>query len=185
MPNLEIEMNPVEFITVGTVGPKGQRVFHLQAGKEGTIVSLTIEKEQAWALSEAIREMIDDLDKRLPSALRRPPVTPNMELREPIEPLFRVAQMGLGYDEDRDLIILVAQELVSQLRFTAGEDDEETLSAEEPDEDEEGEGEDAPGIVRLWSTREQMRALSEHSSHIVKAGRPDPRQNGRLVYYWT
>lgn len=189
MPNLEIEMNPVEFITVGTVGPKGQRVFHLQAGKEGTIVSLTIEKEQAWALSEAIREMIDDLDKRFPAA-RRPQPTLNMDLREPIEPLFRVAQMGLGYDEDRDLIVLVAQELVSRLRFTPGEEaedeDDETFTAEAFTEAADDDDLDnAPGIVRLWSTRDQMRALSEHSSHIVKSGRPDPRQNGRLVYYWT
>ena len=59
-----IELNPVDFITVGTIGPKGQRIFHLQGGQGTQIVSLTIEKEQAWALSEAIREMLDDLEER-------------------------------------------------------------------------------------------------------------------------
>ena len=34
MPQTEIELNPVDFITSGTIGPKGQRIFHLQAGKE-------------------------------------------------------------------------------------------------------------------------------------------------------
>lgn len=166
MPNIEIELNPVDFITVGTIGPKGQRVFHLQAGKGDQIVSLVIEKEQAWALSEAIKEMIADLDARFPP--KTPPAgpPPNMDLREPIEPLFRVAQMGLGYDEERDLIVLVAQELIT----TDTEIDDEEME---------------PSIVRFWSTREQMRSLSEHSSHTVKSGRPDPKQNGRIVYYWT
>lgn len=173
MPNYEIELNPVDFITVGTVGPKGQRVFHLQAGKGDQIVSLVIEKEQAWALSEAIKEMIADLETRFPQTGPRTSDPVNMDLREPIEPLFRVAQMGLGYDEDRDLIVLVAQELV----ITGDEVDEED---EEEDDDEV-----EPGVVRLWSTREQMRSLSEHSGHTVKSGRPDPKQNGRLVYYWT
>ena len=166
MPNIEIELNPVDFITVGTVGPKGQRVFHLQAGKEMQVVSMIIEKEQAWALSEAIRELVEDLDKRYPEEMPEVLTDSNMELREPLEPLFRVAQMGLGYDEERNMIVLVAQELVVI--------DEDI----DPDAVE-------PGIVRMWSSRAQMRALSAHSTATVQAGRPDPKLNGRLVYYWT
>ncbi|HRF93806.1 MAG TPA: DUF3090 family protein, partial [Aggregatilineales bacterium] len=59
MPNLEIELNPIDFITIGTIGPKGQRVFYLQAGQGGKLVSMVIEKEQSWALSEAIKEMME------------------------------------------------------------------------------------------------------------------------------
>ncbi len=170
MPNIEIELNPVDFITVGTIGPKGQRVFYLQAAKGEQLVSLTIEKEQAWALSEAIRELIDDLDTRYPEEIPTSgAIKPDLDLREPIDPLFRVAQMGLGYDEDRNLIVLVAQELV------AADAEEET---EDPEAVE-------PGIVRMWSTRGQMRALSEQCQQTVQSGRPDPKQNGRLVYYWT
>lgn len=161
--SIEIELNPVDFVTVGTIGPKGKRVFHLQAGKAQQIVSLFIEKEQAWALSEALRELVDDLDKR---AQRSPTEVDmnslDMDLREPIEPVFRVGQIGLGHDEDRDLVVLVAQELTSP-------NDEDT----------------EPGVVRLWCTREQMRALSLHTLAVVRSGRADPRQNGRLVYYWT
>lgn len=166
MANPEIDMNPVDFITVGTVGPKGQRVFHLQAGKDGQVVSLTIEKEQAWALSEAIRELAEDLDQRYPTLEAVDVSDINMELRDPIEPLFRVAQMGLGYDEDRSMVVLVAQELV------AVDEDADPESVQ-------------PGIVRMWCSREQMRALSLHATATVQAGRPDPKQNGRLVYYWT
>ncbi|MFN8562667.1 MAG: DUF3090 family protein [Anaerolineae bacterium] len=141
MANIEFDLNPVDFITVGTVGPKGQRVFHLQAGKGDQIISLIIEKEQAWALSEAIRELVDDLDQRYPELEQTDLSQFNMELRDPIEPMFRVAQMGLGYDEDRSMVVLVAQELVMQ---------EEDV---DPDLVQ-------PGIVRMWCSRDQMRALS-------------------------
>jgi uncharacterized repeat protein (TIGR03847 family) len=169
MPNREIELNPVDFITVGTIGPKGQRIFHLQGGKDKQLVSLIIEKEQAWALSEAIREMLEDLDERHPE-LDQPESVDlgkiDMDLREPIEPVFRVAQMGLGYDEDRDMVVLVAQELVAT---------EEEIDPNLAD----------PGIVRMWCSREQMRTLSTYTLEVVQAGRADPKQNGRLTYYWT
>ncbi|MBZ0278694.1 MAG: DUF3090 family protein [Anaerolineae bacterium] len=171
MTNQEIELNPVDFITIGTIGPKGQRIFHLQGGQGKHIVSLLIEKEQAWALSEAIRELLADLDERKPqeSGAADPDLDKlDMDLREPIEPVFRVAQMGLGYDDDRDMVVLVAQELLPR----------------QEDEAEEAE-EAAPSVVRMWCNRQQMRILSDHTMQVVRAGRADPRQNGRLVYYWT
>lgn len=169
-----IELNPVDFITVGTIGPKGQRIFHLQGGQGTQIVSLTIEKEQAWALSEAIREMLDDLEERRPVVEEPGALTPkplDMDLREPIEPVFRVAQMGLGYDEDRDMVVLVAQEMVIN-------DAEENDSLIEPPPLE-------PGVVRMWCSRTQMKLLCDQALEVVKAGRADPRQNGRITYYWT
>jgi uncharacterized repeat protein (TIGR03847 family) len=169
MANVEIELNPVDFITVGTVGPKGKRLFHIQAGRGPQIVSLTIEKEQARALAEAVNELLDDLTKQHGDSLSSDSpdlATTNMDLREPIDPQFRVAQMGLGYDEDHDLIVLVAQELIVA---------------------EEGQDPDLirPSVVRFWGTRKQMRALSAHTMEVVRQGRVDPKSNGRLLYYWT
>lgn len=154
-----LELKPVEFITIGTIGPKGRRVFHLQAGHEGKIVSFTIEKEQAWALSEAISEFIVEIDERLDVSTEVQMASLDMELREPIEPMFRVAQMGLAFDEETEYIILIAEE----------------LSAEEDAE---------ADIVRMWCSREQMYALSIQAMDMVEAGRPHPRQNGRILYYW-
>lgn len=169
MAHVDIELNPVDFITVGTVGPKGKRMFHLQAGRGDQIVSLTIEKEQARALAEALTELLDDLAKQGGDTLTSDTVnlaSLNMELREPIDPAFRVAQMGLGYDRDRDLIVLVAQEMIVL------EEDQDPESVQ-------------PGVVRLWCTRKQMRALGLQAGQVVKQGRVDPQSNGRLLYYWT
>lgn len=174
MPNLEIELNPADFVTIDTIGPKGQRVFYLQAGKDKQLVSMIIEKEQSWALSEAIRELLDDLDKRTDSSTQVDVTKLDMALREPIEPVFRVAQMGLGYDEENDRVVLIAQELV-----ITGDEDESELEIDLEDD------QIRPSVVRIWCTREQMAALSLHAMDTVKSGRADPRQNGRLVYYWT
>jgi uncharacterized repeat protein (TIGR03847 family) len=168
MPTDEIELDPVDFMTVGTVGPKGRRLFHLQAGKTGQLVSLVLEKEQARALAEALEELLGDLNQKYPDRLEKEVDLSHldMSLRDPLEPMFRIAQMGLGYDEDRNMIVLVARELV------AGEEEE---GADTPE----------PRTVRFWASREQMRALSKYTYSIVKQGRADPKSNGHLIYYWT
>lgn len=158
MANAELELNPVQFITIGTIGPKGQRIFHLQAGHNDKLVSFTIEKEQAWALSEAINEFILELDQRLDVSTEVEMAALDMDLREPIQPYFRVAQMSLAFEEESDYIILIAEEFAN-------------------------EGEDSD-IVRMWCTREQMYALSIQAMDMVDSGRPNPRQNGRILYYW-
>lgn len=162
----EILLDPVDFVTVGTLGPKGQRVFYLQAGKGNDIVTLVIEKQQAQALSDAIEEILENLDERFPGipTLDEPVSGLDMALREPLNELFRVAQMGLGYDETRDLIVLVAQELVV--------DEGQSLEPQ-------------PQTVRMWGTRGQMKALSDHAKVVVKKGRSNPKSNGFMTYYWT
>lgn len=169
MPGLEIEINPVTFVTIGTIGPKGKRQFFLQAGDERQTVSLLIEKEQARRLGEAIVEMLDELSKRTENPL--PSDMPdmsrhNMELRDPVESSFRVAQMGLGYDDDQDLIVLVAQELV-----LTEDPDTPVLSQ--------------PSVARFWGARQIFRALALYAQDVVKQGRADPAHNGRVIYYWT
>lgn len=147
MPELVYDLDPVTFITVGTIGPPGQRTFFLQASQNETLVSLIIEKEQAQALADSLERLLEALDQRYPRPLAE--VTYSMALIEPVVGLWRVGQMGLGYDDERDLIVLIAQQLLF-------EDDEQ----EEPE------------LVRFTATREQMRALSRHAAWVVKQGRP-------------
>ena len=183
-----IELNPVDFVTVGTIGPKGKRTFHLQAGQDNRIVSFTIEKEQAHALASAIAELLNDVDDRDNGKTEADFSNLDMDLREPIEPLFRIAQMGLAYEAQDNKIILIAQEFVPQ-----SEDELEVVgdgidSDEDEDEDDFSifqAGDSDPQVVRMWCSREQMRALSLHAMDIVKSGRPDAKQNGRIIFYWT
>lgn len=166
MPQNEIVLDPVDFLTVGTVGPKGRRIFYLQAAKDTQLITLIIEKQQAQALGEAIVELLETLQDKYPDL----PDTNvdlshwDMGLRDPIDALFRVAQMGLGYDEDRHRMVLIAQELVTG---------EEELAEPEPQ------------TVRMWATREQMHILSEHAQQLVQKGRADPKSNGFMIYYWA
>ena len=168
MPGSEIILNPVDFVTIGTVGPKGRRLFHLQAGKDEQLITLVIEKQQAQALAEAVQEMLSDLAENHPGNAEGEVNLSrwNMDLRDPIEPLFRVSQMGLGFEEERNMIVLVAQELLL-------EEPEDPLTEPEPQ------------VVRIWATREQMQALSQHTLNVVKKGRADPKTNGYMIYYWT
>jgi len=173
-----IELNPVDYVTVGTIGPKGQRTFHLQAGKDERVVSFTIEKEQARGLAEAIKELLEDIDDRDDTETTVDFSRLDMDLREPIQPLFRISQMGLAYEADDNMVILIAQEFVPSDFDEDDDDDEDDFSFLDADDDD-------PGIVRMWCTREQMKALSLHAIDIVKSGRPDAKQNGRIIYYWT
>lgn len=150
MPDFVYDLDPANFITIGTIGPPGQRTFYLQASQGSVVVSLIIEKEQARALAESLDQLLEALEERYP----RPPdaeqeITYDMALLQPVNELWRVGQMGLGYDEDTDLIVLIAQEL---------------LFEDDPRQE--------PEVVRFTATREQMRALSKHALWVVEQGRP-------------
>ena len=185
-----IELNPVDFVTIGTIGPKGKRTFHLQAGQDNRLVSFTIEKEQAQALSSAIADLLDDIDEQEGARTEADFSQLDMALREPIEPMFRISQMGLAYEPNDNKIILVAQEFVPQDPSEIDDEVIDDLDDNEDDEAREGynlfEGaEGEPQVVRMWCTREQMRALSLHAMDTVKSGRPDAKQNGRIIFYWA
>lgn len=198
-----IELNPVDYVTIGTIGPKGQRTFHLQAGKDNRIVSFTIEKEQARGLAEAIKELLEDLDERDGSTTEVDFSRLDMDLREPIEPMFRISQMGLSYESGDDMVVLIAQEFIPSRRqfsdddydddYDDNDDDDDTFSFMDSDDDDDddefsfiyNDDDDDMSMVRMWCTREQLKALSLHAIDIVKSGRPDAKQNGRIIYYWT
>jgi uncharacterized repeat protein (TIGR03847 family) len=143
-------LDPASFITIGTLGPPGARTFYLQGTQGNTIVSLIIEKEQARALSLHLERLLDALDVHYPRERESvSEVTYDMALIQPVNPLWRVGQMRIGYDDRRDLIILIAEELV--------------FEDEEPDD---------PERVQITGSREQMHALCKHVAWLVEQGRP-------------
>ncbi len=140
-----IELRPTTFLTVGTVGPPGDRTFFLQGSQGAEVVSLILEKEQASALALALGQLLDRLSEETES-VDEAPVSTNLLL--PLDPLFRIGQIGLGYDRDSDQIVIHAQELL-------------------PDPEE-----SKPGYVRFWVNRPQVRAFCESALGVVSAGRP-------------
>jgi uncharacterized repeat protein (TIGR03847 family) len=149
MARLVYDFNPVTHITIGTVGSPGQRVFYLQASQGSTLVTLKIEKEQAYHLAAALDQLLHRLAQKYPGLLEGESVYHDTGLQHPIEPDFTVGQIGLGYDEDQNLLILAAYQLPSD--------------PEEPED---------IAIARFWATPGQMRALSERAKEAVVAGRP-------------
>jgi uncharacterized repeat protein (TIGR03847 family) len=97
----------VDRLTVGTVGPTGQRTFLLQARRGADVVTLKMEKQQVAALSEYLATLLGELSK--PGELPQ-----EMELEEPAEPRWSVGTLGLSYDETSDRVLLVAEEAVPE-----------------------------------------------------------------------
>ncbi len=143
---ITVELNPTTFLTVGTIGPPGRRKFFLQGSRRAEVVSLLLEKEQARALSVALNELLERLPETGAAAAGDAPG--GMDLLQPAEPLFRIGQMGLGYDEANDRIVIHAQELL-------------------PDPEE-----GVPGYVRFWVSRAQVEGLAAHTLKVVNEGRP-------------
>jgi uncharacterized repeat protein (TIGR03847 family) len=102
------ELPEVEAITVGTVGPPGQRVFYLQARTLDRLVTLKLEKQHVAALSTALEEVLADL----------PPPGPlpvSLELVEPIEAEWSVGSLAMtALDEETGRAMLIAEEAVTE-----------------------------------------------------------------------
>lgn len=145
---MDLELNPVTWITTGAVGPPGKRVFYIQARTESELVSLIVEKHQVQSLAIGLEEFLEELSNRLPDLPEASGDydSDEMELEEPLEPIFRVGQIGLGYDEDSDRLVLVARQQES-----------------------EGEGSE---VVRFWCTRSQLRAMCLWGLEVASRGRP-------------
>src|SRR3989304_3765465 len=100
MASMEYDLNPVSRITTGAIGPPGQRIFYLQARQETTLVTLIVEKMQMQSLAGGLEQFLLELAQQYPDL---PEASgdyqePEMELEQPIDPAFRVGQLGLGYD---------------------------------------------------------------------------------------
>lgn len=156
MSEFSFDLEAVQRITAGAVGPKGQRTFYVQARRGSRMITLLAEKEQVRALADAIARLLDSLAEKNPRLTTSDDMlVTDMSLEEPLEPEFRVAQMGLGYDADRDMVVLLVQGVV--------EEEAEPLTA------------------RFSASRPQMRALSNHAAQVVAAGRPICGNCGRPI----
>lgn len=145
-----IELNPISHLTVGTVGEPGQRTFYLQGSKGSETVSVILEKFQAATLADSFESLLRTVKRQHPNVEEAlgTPRSVDLRLRQPVEALFRVGNMGLGYNEDTGRVVIAAYELV------------------DPDSGIE------PNVVSYWAAPEHVHALVDHVRGVVKAGRP-------------
>ena len=153
-----IELDPVTRITAASVGEPGSRTFYLQARDDDTVVSLLVEKQQVAMLSLHVDELLERIGRMPETDDPAVPDPEGLDLEEPILPAFRVGQIGLGYDEARDLVLVECEEFIP-------EDETEIRPGE-------------PGQVRLWTTRAQAFALARRGEREVAGGRPVCRMCG-------
>jgi uncharacterized repeat protein (TIGR03847 family) len=105
-----IELDPVDRITADAVGPPGERTFFLQARKDDHVVTILVEKQQVQLLAASVVEIL----ARLGVETGQGPPEDTMGLEEPIVPEWRAGRLSIGYQEDRDLLLLEAEEVIPE-----------------------------------------------------------------------
>ncbi|MEW6239818.1 MAG: DUF3090 domain-containing protein [Chloroflexota bacterium] len=159
MPRFEIDVDPCEHITADAIGKPGQRVFYIQAWQSNQPpVTVLIEKAQLQSLAVGVEQFLAELARQQPQ-LDEPSANYNetqMRIHPPVDPQFRVGEIGLGYDQPRDLVVLIVRELLTE------DADPETGA-----------------VVRYWCTRSQLRAMARWGAEVASRGRPICPQCGQ------
>jgi uncharacterized repeat protein (TIGR03847 family) len=139
----EIVPIDVRWANVEALGEPGQRRFRLlvSSGQETTV--LWMEKMQVDALGRALEQLLDQLPDIVISD-ELSDVEPQFDLRSDRQ--FRVGKLEIGYDEERDRIVVIAYDLEEVETFGPA------------------------AVCRL--TRNQAAEISEEADRVVAAGRP-------------
>jgi len=160
MPRFELDINPVNHITADALGKPGQRVFYLQGWREADPqpVTILIEKIQLQSLSVGAEQLLTEVVRQNPGlkAVEAEFDEDKMRISPPVDPLFRAGEIGLGYDAENDLVVILAREIVV-----------------------EGEDQENAAVVRFWCTRAQLSALARWGGEVVNRGRPICPQCGQ------
>jgi uncharacterized repeat protein (TIGR03847 family) len=162
----EIELEDIQRLSAGAVGEPGERAFYVQAGNADTELTVLVEKEQVALLASEAVAFLDRLADEYPEdQVVLPPAT--AELREPTVPLFRARLIGLGFDPERELVLIELREHASD-----DDDDEEEEEPVDAPTDDPLQVEEEGYVARIYATRSQVRAMAAHGAEVVGAGRP-------------
>ncbi|HUF83335.1 MAG TPA: DUF3090 family protein, partial [Acidimicrobiia bacterium] len=137
----ELELEHVDALAAGAVGEPGAREFFIQARTESSQLTVLVEKEQVALLAAEAVTFLDRIADDFPEADEE---VPKEDLREPTVPLFRARLIGLGFDPERERVLI-------ELRERPNNEDEEEepaaeVAADEPVDDEEG------YVARIYAT---------------------------------
>lgn len=153
MSRINIDLNPTTHVTVDAIGKPGDRIFYLQGKNSDQEITLLVEKYQIQTLALAIENLMSELRDKMPNLAEASPTykEEEMTLEPPLDPLFRVGELSLGYDPEKDLLVLIARE----------------IPIEDPDAKEED-----LSVIRFWCTRSQLWALGRWGIELASRGRP-------------
>jgi uncharacterized repeat protein (TIGR03847 family) len=160
-----IELDDVDGLGTGAVGEPGKRAFYIQARTENAQLTVLVEKEQVALLATeavAFLDRIADDYPELPASI----AAGEAQLREPTVPLFRARLIGLGFDPERELVLLELRERADGEDDDGHEDDDEAAVAEAV------EGSEIGYVARIYATRAQVRAMAARGAEAVAGGRP-------------
>ena len=151
MPRFEIDVDPCNHITADAIGSPGQRVFYLQAYQDNRTITVLIEKAQLQSLAIGVEQFLSQINQQNPDLEEAVGdfYEDQMRINPPVDPLFRAGEIGLGYDKERDRVVIFTKELLTE--------EEEPESAAQ---------------IRFWATRSQMRKLARWGADVVNRGRP-------------
>jgi uncharacterized repeat protein (TIGR03847 family) len=150
MANIDLSLDPVDSITVDAIGKPGSRIFYIQ-GKKGTeVISLIIEKVQLQSLIIGVSDFLEEVSTRFKKEAQMDVDFQEeaMTIHPPVDPLFRVGDMGLAYDESGDMVCIIAKESPADLPAEEG------------------------SVVRFWCTRAQLLTLANWAVAVIERGRP-------------
>lgn len=153
--HFDYDLNPVRQIIADAIGEPGERTFFIQGSADAELVSLVLDKEEVANLALSILQLLEELDKKFDDLPSEPSDKRFLAPEHPIEPAFRIGQLIIGYDEENDMIWLIAKALIVT----------ESGVIRDPEDS------DVPA-ARFVATRNQMRAMSEHALDVVAQGRP-------------
>jgi uncharacterized repeat protein (TIGR03847 family) len=150
MTSTEIDLQPVTHITTDAIGAPGKRVFYIQGWQGNRTITVIVEKIQIQSLAVGLEQFLAEIYDKYPNL---PDASADfqedqMHINPPVDPLFRVGELGLGYDADNDLVVLVARELLP-----------------------EGADESDGSVVRFWCSRSQLRAMCHWGMEVASRGR--------------
>jgi uncharacterized repeat protein (TIGR03847 family) len=136
------DLNAVDRFVVGTIGMPGDRTFYFQSVVGRQVLSFKCEKAQVAALVDALDRLISELPPPDPS----PPSFVPLDL--PLMDEWPVGVIGLAYDAEADMVLLVLEEMQRSADATEG------------------------GKAQFRLNREQIMGLAIHGGNLVSSGRP-------------
>jgi uncharacterized repeat protein (TIGR03847 family) len=117
----EMTFGPVDRITTDAVGKPGERTFFIQATQQDQVITLLIEKYQIQTLAIGVEQFLSELATQYPQleAATADYNEDKMRIHPPVDPLFRVGDLGISYDSENDYLILVVREVPTEEEGTA------------------------------------------------------------------